>query len=144
MKRFIILAALLLVPGLLNAGVTQTFEQVSGHVYCITMTVTFSASGGGLESTPTDWDINGLLLAVETDPGATAPTDDYDLYLYNDRGRDVMGGALLNRDTANTEITEPYIDSQYVTVPVQGKLWLQVANQAVNSAIVVIKIFFMR
>lgn len=45
----------------------------------------------------------GFLLKVVTDPGAAAPTDDYDITLMQD-GVDMAGGILANRDTANTEI----------------------------------------
>jgi len=48
----------------------------------------------------------GRLVAVETDPGAAAPTDDYDIDI-NWGVTDIMGSALDNRDTANTEVAFP-------------------------------------
>lgn len=42
-----------------------------------------------------------------TDPGATAPTDNYDITLTKASGEEVFDSTLLNRDTANTETAWP-------------------------------------
>jgi hypothetical protein len=67
------------------------------------------------------------LYRVITDPGATAPTDDYDIVLNDVYSFDVMEGALGNRDTANTETVE-------VSIPVYGQLTAVFTNNSVNSA----------
>src|SRR5688500_13762736 len=51
----------------------------------------------------------GWLVRLVTDPGATAPTDDYDLTLVDEDSVDVLAGAGLNRDTANSEQVAPII-----------------------------------
>ena len=60
--------------------------------------------------------LRGFIVKVDTNPGATAPTDNYDITLTNADSVDVMEGALANRDTANTEQVipsdPPYIDSE--------------------------------
>jgi hypothetical protein len=38
-----------------------------------------------------------------TNPGATAPTDNYDIVVNDADGVDVAAGVLANRDTANSE-----------------------------------------
>jgi hypothetical protein len=45
------------------------------------------------------------LIRVDTDPSATAPTDNYDLVLTDTLGIDLLQGQGANRDTANNEST---------------------------------------
>lgn len=50
--------------------------------------------------------IVGRLIKAVTDPGATAPSDDYDIDLTDSEGANVLTpcqSTLENRDTANTE-----------------------------------------
>lgn len=48
--------------------------------------------------------MKGWLVLVVTDPGSTAPTDNYDLTLVAALGgHDVLGSVLEDRDTANSE-----------------------------------------
>lgn len=81
---------------------------------------------------------------VTTDPGATAPTDNYDFELLDGDGVDVMGGELYNRDTAVSEQVTPMIGSSPGYRPVDGDLVLHyvAASNAVNSATVTFKIWF--
>jgi hypothetical protein len=65
-----------------------------------------SDSDGTADATTTE-KIDGLLVLVCTDPGATAPTDNWDLELKDSDGVDLLAGQGANRDTANTE----YINS---------------------------------
>ena len=47
---------------------------------------------------------NGEIVRFVTIPdGTTAPTDNYDVKVYDGDGADVLMGAGANRDTANTE-----------------------------------------
>lgn len=65
----------------------------------ITLDWTSDASGNA------DLTVNlfGFLLKAVTDPGAAAPTDNYDITLVQN-GVDMAGGILADRDTANNEI----------------------------------------
>lgn len=50
--------------------------------------------------------IVGRLIRAVTDPGATAPDDNYDIAITDEEGVDVLGACqstLANRDTANSE-----------------------------------------
>ena len=58
---------------------------------------------GGTASATTSFPYDGKIIGLTTDPGATAPTDDYDLVVTDAEGDDVLLGAGANRDTANTE-----------------------------------------
>lgn len=56
--------------------------------------------------TATTRKIAGRLIKAVTDPGATAPTDDYDITITDEDSVDVLARCttgLGNRDTANTE-----------------------------------------
>ncbi len=46
--------------------------------------------------------LDGFLVKSVTDPGATAPTDNYDITLVQNTA-DQLAGALIDRDTANGE-----------------------------------------
>lgn len=59
-----------------------------------------SASDG---SATGEVELDGQLVKFVTNPGATAPTDDYDITLVDEDGIDVAQGLLANRDTSNSE-----------------------------------------
>lgn len=64
-----------------------------------------SDSATGAVSGTTD-KIVGMLIKGVTDPGATAPTDNYDIDITDEEGANVLANSfatLANRDTANTE-----------------------------------------
>lgn len=72
----------------------------------------------------------GWIFLAETNPGTTAPTDNYDLVLNNVNGIDVMGGALMNRDEANSEAATPAVSGWLDG----GALTLVVTNNSVASS----------
>jgi hypothetical protein len=76
-----------------------------------------------------------------TDPGATAPTDDYDITLVDEDGIDALAGAGANRDTTNTEQVYPVASNAKVPVLLCGTHTFTVANAGnakVGRAILVI------
>jgi hypothetical protein len=143
MKRFlsILLAlALLLAPiPLMAAGssVTATgptkFSGAETSYYLIQWDWVADDTDG---SVPTDTvsGINGYIVRVVTDPGATAPTDDYDIELKDQWGCDVMGGALADRDTTATEQAMPIIGGSSTGSLVLDTLQLNISGNSVNSA----------
>lgn len=74
-------------------------------------------------------DIRGMVTIIQTNPGSTAPTDNYDLQLVpsTDTGLDILGGALSNRDTSSSEAVYP-------GVVLNGTYILKLSNNSVNSA----------
>ena len=60
------------------------------------------AEGGTVTSTTTA-SFTGKLIGFSTDPGSTAPTDNYDVEILDSGSHDALLGAGANRDTANTE-----------------------------------------
>lgn len=62
--------------------------------------------------------IVGRLIKAVTDPGAAAPTDDYDIAITDPEGVNVLGNcqnSLDNRDTANSEEVYLYLKNADAT-----------------------------
>lgn len=83
------------------AGTVTTAEINFASVKKITFAWTSSAGGAADATTSNAYD--GKLIGFSTDPGATAPTDNYDVAITDADGHDVLLGAGADRDTANTE-----------------------------------------
>lgn len=123
--------------------VTVSVAPAVGNVRKITATCVADAADGSFPATALPA-FEGRLLAFATNPGATAPTDNYDLVVTNQHGHDVLQGLGANRDTANTEQmpvvytgtgTHPAVDESDV-------LTLAITNNVVNSAIIVIDFYY--
>lgn len=67
----------------------------------------WTSAVGGAADLITPHSYYGEVLALVTNPGATAPTDDYDITITDADGYDVMQGAGADRDTTNTETAVP-------------------------------------
>lgn len=80
--------------------------------------------------------IEGTLLALETNPGVTAPTDNYDIVLNDAEGGDRLCGVGANRDTADTELVAVVFSgtSVHPAVSIDEILTLAISGNAVNSA----------
>ena len=115
-KRLLIaiLIALFIFPSMAQAvgtltGHTGVWTQVSKNVYKKTLTFVDDTNGTTgtvtLDSTHYGW----KLWHVQTDPGTTAPTVNYDIVLKrgDTNGEDMMGGTLNNRHNSNTESAYP-------------------------------------
>lgn len=93
----------------------------------------WKADGSGDKADGTLPSIKGKITKVVTDPGSTAPADNYDITILDAQGVDVMGGALANRDTANSEQAIPLSGALAFPgggVPVYGPLTISFTNQA--------------
>jgi len=119
------------------SSVVQTVTNVNKEVAC--MTFTWTGEGGAGEVAPMDSDIeiDGWILYAVTNPGSTAPTDDYDITLVDADGIDVAGGQLIDRDTANSEVCLLDIDSNAMPAGrfVDGTITFTITNQAVTTAL---------
>lgn len=86
----------------------------------------------------TDIDITNLIgryccLGV-TDPGSTAPTDNYDIEILDEYGVDIFGGSLKTRDTANSEQVLPVIGTAMAPRLCADTWTFKLTNNSVNSA----------
>jgi hypothetical protein len=86
------------------AGTVTIAETIHSSVKKIKFTWTSGTGAeGGTASGTTTHAYSGKLDLLVTDPGSTAPTDNYDITLTDDDGVDVLSNAGADRDTANTE-----------------------------------------
>ena len=106
-----------------NTGPTR----IASNMYELVFIWTSEGNGTYTESSTNP--VDGYLVLVVTDPdGTSVPTDNYDITLTDDEGVDVMGGALANRDTANTEQALPKIATSYGGRWVNGLITLNIES----------------
>lgn len=96
------------------------------------VTWTSDDTTGAVSGTST-YVFSGLFWGITTDPGATAPTDNYDVCVTDDLGVELLGGTAgssstdgngMNRDTSNSEFAQasPY------PMPIDGTITLTLTN----------------
>jgi|GEM_PF-1556299 len=92
----------------------------------------WTAAADGSKANATIPAVKGRLLMIVTDPGATAPADNYDLTILDQYGVDVAGGTLANRDTANSEAVQPLAGTLAWSYgrPIKGPLTVTFTAQA--------------
>lgn len=86
-------------------------------------------------------DISGAFVGLATNPGSTAPTDNYDITLVDGDGLDRLNAVGMNRDTTTSERVA-VTGVPYFTQGELGNLTLTIAGNAVNSAVVVITLYY--
>ena len=79
----------------------ETFGTVK-KITCAWTSVNGGANGGKAQKTTVNA-YSGEVIRLVTDPGATAPTADYDVYVYDEDGMDVLMAGGVNRHTSTTE-----------------------------------------
>ena len=125
--------------------VVQTNRQVNHDRVMVTLTVT-AHTNGSVTSTAIDPTFDGIdlrdydLYQVYVDPGATAPTPNYDVTLTDEDSIDLMKGQLANLHTSTSEWRYPPVVSQ----PYPTTLTLNVANNSQNGAITVLYLYFFK
>lgn len=123
---------------------TVTHTTAGSPVELLTFTCQTDTAGSATITGVTSGAVRGWVFQAETDPGATGPTDNYDIVLNNSGGADVFNGALANRDTTNTELAWPLVGTIPVRTFVDGTLAIVVTNNSVNNATFVMKVWIMR
>lgn len=85
----------------------------------------------GTASGETTYVYSGKILGLATDPGSPAPSDNYTITVTDGDSMDVlMGAAVGNRDTANTE----YILSTSLGAVANDKLTINVSSAGTSKA----------
>jgi hypothetical protein len=123
---------------------TITFKQSnSGRFRSITATCTASSTDGSFPATNLPG-FSGRLVALRTNPGATAPTASYDITLVDEDGLDRLQGVGADRHTSNSEHATIVYSGTSVNplVTADDTLALTLANNSVNSAITVVTIVY--
>lgn len=102
-------------------GTVTVEESAFGGVCRIKWSWTSTAGGAAALATAAGY--YGRVISFLSDPGATAPTDNYDAVVTDADGYDVLQGAGVDRDTVNTEQGVPPAASVAF-----GPLTLTIAN----------------
>lgn len=139
-KALLLAAFVSIVPAAAFAAgtvVLTSTDHVDGQSVTIyTYTLTADAADGSFPATASR-SIDGWIIRVETNPGATTPTALWDLALVNNE-LDVMKGVLANRSATATEAVEapqPYV---------RGAVAITPTGNSVNDAVIVLKITVLR
>lgn len=146
MKRIIQVALIALfftVPGMAVAAGSSTCVASEAEFPTVTLyTYTFTADAAAAtvpDAVCADSDgnqvVHGYLVLAATNPGTTAPTDNYDITVEDSDGIDKFGGVLTNRDTANSEQDIPATGATRV----DDVLTVKLSGNSVNSATGVMK-----
>lgn len=146
MKRVVLAAVVILMAASLGysaetpAVTTYATEKITVDGRPTRVVITASWTAGSLATAPTftiDPDTYGIrgwyLYSVETDPGTTAPTDNYDLVINDSNGIDVCWGLLANRSTSATQQVNCATSGHSYPV-VRSTLTPVLTNNSVNSA----------
>ncbi len=102
------------------------------------VTITWTAAAdGSLTATSINTKVFNLvgfyLYSIETDPGSTAPTDNYDITITDANALDICYSQALNRDTSDTEIAFCATTSKSYYV-IRGNLMFNLTGNSVDSA----------
>jgi len=126
------------------ATCTAEFTTAGSPVELLTFTCQTDTAGSATITGVTSPAIRGWVFQAETNPGTEAPTDNYDIVLNDAAGADVFNAALMNRDTANTELAWPLVGTIPTRSFVDGTLAIVVTNNSVNDARFTLKVWIMR
>ena len=125
------------------AGTVTQVSNKLGIMKTIVLTCTADASDASFPETALTEKIDGFLLAMESNPGGTAPTANYDITLEDGDGLDVLGGAGANRHTSTSEMAGlPFGTYFHWPVSPEQTYTLKITNNSNNSAITVVTLFY--
>lgn len=105
-----------------TAQVVTKTEVTHPSVKCLKLAWTSASDGTVVSQSSAYYD--GKVIWLATDPGATAPTDNWDLTVTDANGIDVLAGAGADRDTANTE----YVAEASLGAVANSKLTVNITN----------------
>lgn len=123
---------------------TVTLEHTTiGSVRRIKFSIVADAADGSVPDTTLPA-FQGRLLSLHTNPGATAPTDNYDITVEDGDGMDRLQGVGADRHTTSSQQVPVVYSSTSVNPPVSlgETLTLKVANNAVNGALIVGNLYY--
>jgi len=124
------------------AGSVTVTDYALGNIHVLSCACVADAAAATFPDTVLPR-VEGILWDLETDPGAPAPTDDYNVTVVDACGHDVLESVGLTLDTVNTE-KAPIVYGQTATHPsvdATDVLTLKIAGNAVLSAATLIKIY---
>lgn len=87
-----------------GSSMTFTYDEVNGRVHRIIADWVSDSSTGAV--TGTTKVVNGRLVKGITDPGATAPSDNYDITITDEEGVNVLTACTLSLENRHTSTTQ--------------------------------------
>ena len=128
-----------------GSSATITFSKIATPYTdtddLIRVVIDWVADNGDGSVPQTDFDSDDSLDILDrfcvlgvTDPGAVAPTPNYDIEILDEYGVDVFGGNLTNRSATASEQAVPKIGSAYGGRLCAGIWTFKLTNNIVNSA----------
>lgn len=122
---------------------TVTFQEVKANGFTIiTANCVGDAADGSFPATKIPG-VVGKLVALRTNPGATAPQDNWDVVLNDEDGIDRLQGVGANRHTTTSqEVSVVYSGTAIHPVCVNEPLSLAVSGNNVASANIAIRLVF--
>ena len=127
-----------------GSSITLTEHRLRGRIRYLHYSLVGDDASGAFPTIVLPDGINGYLLMIQTDPGATAPTDNWDVTLIDGEGFDRLQTVGTNRDTANSEEAPIVFSATALHPPVAygETLTLTTAGNSVNDAIVEIFLYY--
>jgi len=123
--------------------ITVTHAKLPNRVRVITFTCTASSVDASfLNNVSNKRDIEGYVFLVTTNPGATGPTDGTDIVLDDIEGIDIMGGQMTDVNGTSSEQFVPLINNVFGSRYVRRVITPKITNNAVNSAVIVISVYY--
>ena len=128
----------------MDSVITQTFYNL-GNIRKVAFDCTANSSAGTFTSVALTQSIEGRLLQIVTNPGATKPTDNYGVKLNNQHGVDMLLSCGLLRDETNSEVANIVFDvdgSAHPYITKDDTLTLAISGTTTNSAKTVIELYY--
>lgn len=154
MKKILAIAFLILLFAVQSFAVgtsTITVNNViqQGQKTIVTITVAWTAHTDGsftsVDISSYMGEVYGMFLfAIETNPGATAPQDNYDITLTDADGVDILMSAGTNRHTTTSQYAVVPIGTYFNRIPIDGGLTFNLSGNNVNSATGTAKFIFIK
>lgn len=116
--------------GTTTTTITNRRGPDNKNMKIVSVAFTADAADGSVPNTTLSG-LYGKLVRTITNPGAVAPTDNYDVKLLSpdDSTADVLASADIDRDTANTEVI-----NHATPIELRGEYALNITGNSVNSA----------
>ena len=125
--------------------IVETYSRCGGNYQAIKFACTADAADGSFPAQALTTKFSGKLLALKTNPGATAPTTLYDITLVDADGLDLLQTLGMNRHTTNSEIANLVFSGTSLNpvADVSDTLTLTIINNDVNSALISITLYIL-
>ncbi len=129
---FLVLILALMIPRVSLATESATATMFTAGPWTVVDIVWVSHTDGTVSYTFEDYilkAIRGLTVYMAvTDPGATAPSGDYDIVVTDELSADIFGGTLADRSATVSEQVPPNIGGAYGDRPVLKSLQMEITG----------------